>query len=56
MAAYNSMIHRLINIPMCKDGISKELNFIKQVTVNNEFYHFIVTNILNKEMYKHAFN
>ena len=54
MAAHNSMIHRLINIPIC--DFFKELNFIKQVAVNNGFNPFIVTNILKKKMYRHVIN
>ena len=53
MAAYNSMIHRLINIPMCEDDFFKEVNFIKQVAINNGFNSSIVTNIVKKTMYRH---
>ena len=48
IAAYNSMIYRLIK--MCKDDFFKELNFIKQVSVNNGFKTFIVINIKKKSV------
>ena len=41
---------------MCEDDFFKELNFIKQVAVNNGFNPSTVTNILKRKMYRHAIN
>ena len=38
MTAYNSMIHRLINIPMCEDEYFKELNFIEHMFIMETNY------------------
>ena len=51
-----NMIHRLINKAICKHEFIKELNFIKQITVNNFFNPFIVNNILEKKTYIQAIN
>lgn len=54
IAAYNSMVFRLINVPMSKENFTKELNIIKQTAINNGFNHNIIDNILSKMRHKMA--
>ncbi|XP_045466683.1 uncharacterized protein LOC123675373 [Harmonia axyridis] len=54
MAAYNSMIHRLITIPMNHDHFNTELNLIKQIAINNGYNPTIIDKILFNKQIKHA--
>lgn len=54
LAAFHSMIHRLLSIPLNEKDFLKELNIIKQIAVNNGYNVDIVNSILNKKKYKKA--
>lgn len=49
LAAYKSMIHRLVSIPMNNNNYNKELNIIYQIAINNGFKAQTITNILNQK-------
>ena len=54
MAAFNSMIHRLLNVPLSEKNFTSELNLIKQIALNNNYNPEIIANILVKKRYKLA--
>ena len=54
MAAYNSMIHRLLNIPMSESDYKKEISLIKQIATNNNYNPDIIDKIIQKKKYKKA--
>lgn len=56
LAAYNSYIHRLLNIPLSLDNFNKELNIIKQIAVNNGFQTSLIDTIVKNKQYKKAIN
>lgn len=56
LAAFNSMIHRLVNTPMTEADYNKELNIIKQIAINNNFKVKIVEDILKHKTYKKTMN
>lgn len=49
LSAYESMIHRLINIPMSKDNFELEKNRILTIALNNGYSTDMVNNILTKQ-------
>lgn len=55
-AAFYSMIHRLITVPMINTNFQKELNIIKQIAINNGYTTQLINKILNKKLYKKALN
>lgn len=54
MAAYNSFVHRLINTPMSEQNFNKELNIIKQISINNGYNPNMIDTILTKKQFKKA--
>jgi len=54
LAAFHSMIHRLLNIPLSEKEYHSELNVIKQIAVNNGYSSHIINSILNKKITKNA--
>ena len=48
LAAFNSMIHRLLTIPLSPDRYNKELNFIKEIAIYNEFDPTLIDRLLYK--------
>lgn len=52
LAAFHSMVHRLLNIPMSPSNYLSELNIIKQIAVNNGFN----PNIIDKLLIRKQFN
>ena len=52
-AAFHSMIHRLINIPLSSDNFTIELKTIKQIASNNEYNPKIIDSILHKHENKY---
>ena len=54
LAAYHSMIHRLVNVPMSKEDFEKELNIIKQIAINNGYSPNTIDSILKKKTHKKA--
>lgn len=56
MAAYNSMLHRLMNVPMNMINFSKELNVIKQIASNNGYNPLLIDNLLYNKQRKTAMN
>lgn len=54
LAAYNSMVHRLINVPMSQTNFNKELNLIKQIASNNNYNPKIIDKIYSRMSYKKA--
>lgn len=54
VAAYNSMIHRLLHIPLSETNFARELNIIKQVAYNNGYNPDLIDSILQKKKYKIA--
>lgn len=56
MAAFNSMIHRLLNVPLSEVDFKYELNLIKQIAVNNGYNPQLINNIYNKKIHKIAIN
>lgn len=53
-AAYHSMIHRLLNIPLSEHDFEKELNLIRQIAVNNGFQVSFIDKLLHKKQYNNA--
>lgn len=49
LSCFNSMIHRLLSIPLSPDRYTAELNFIKEIAVYNEFDPSIIDRILRKQ-------
>lgn len=47
MSAYNSFVHRLVNIPLSEDNYFKELNIIKQLAVNNGYPPNLIDQLVN---------
>lgn len=56
ISAFNSFIHRLINIPLSEQNYNKELNIIKQLAVNNGYQASMIDQIINKKQYNKAIN
>lgn len=54
VAAYNSMIHRLLHIPLSTQNFDKELQIIKQIAINNGYKPNMVDNIVKNKKYKLA--
>ena len=46
MAAYNSMVHRLLTIPMSLENFEQERKIIKQVAYANEFRPNLIIKLL----------
>lgn len=53
-AAYHSMVHRLLKIPMTPENYNKELNIIKQIAVANGFDIKLINNLIKKKNKKLA--
>lgn len=49
LAAFHSMLHRLINIPMSSEDYFKELNCIKEIGINNGYDDMLIDKLLNKK-------
>ena len=49
LAAFNSMIHRLITIPLSQENFLSELKIIKQIAVNNDFPISLIDRILHRK-------
>lgn len=49
LAAYYSMVHRLVNIPMSKLDYDNELNIIKQIACNNGFEPNLIDKLVHKK-------
>lgn len=54
LSVFNSLIHRLTNIPMLSESFDKELNVIKQIAINNGYSPNLIDSILNKKLYNIA--
>ena len=54
ISAFNSFIHRLLNIPLSKENFNKELNIIKQMAVNNGYQANMIDTIIHKKQHKKA--
>lgn len=54
LAAFNSMIHRLLTIPLSIDNYNKELNIIKQIAVNNSYDPKLIDDIIAKKLHKQS--
>jgi len=52
MAAYNSLIHRLLSIPMSTTDYEEEVNTIKHIAVANGYKSLIVDKLLAKHKRK----
>jgi len=48
MAAYNSFVHRLINIPLTEENYIKELCIIKQIAISNGFTAEMIDKLVKK--------
>lgn len=55
MAAFNSMIHRAINLPLSTEDFNKEMHLIKQIAINNGYSNNIIDHILNNKKKKQVF-
>ena len=49
IAAFNTMIHRLISIPLTKERFNKEFKYIEEIAEFNGFNKQIINNIFNKK-------
>jgi hypothetical protein len=56
MAAWNSMIYRLINIPMDQDAFDKELNLIKEIAIFNGYKKDMILRLVKKHKWKKQIN
>ena len=56
LAAFNSMIHRLISLPLNEQNFQIELNIIKQIALNNGYSPSLINNLLAKQQYKKTIN
>ena len=54
LAAFNYYIHRLLRIPRSNKNFVLELNYIKQVAVNNEYLSDMTDKLLLRNQYKRA--
>lgn len=52
MSALNSMIYRLVNIPMNKTNYNKEYNTIMKIAENNGYNKWVVRNMVTKHKTK----
>ena len=52
LAAYNSFIHRLINVPMNNDDYMHELKIIKQIALANGYSDAMIDKLLHKHKNK----
>ena len=55
-AAFHSLIHRLLNIPLSIDAYKKELEIIKTIATNNGYNTGIIDNIVKKHCKKRILN
>lgn len=53
-AAYNSMIHRLFTIPLDTSNFNLEVQYIKQIAVNNGFDIETINKLINRKYHKLA--
>lgn len=56
LAAFHSMVHRLISVEQTEENFNKELNIIRQIATNNGYKTLIVDQILQKKLYNKAIN
>ncbi len=49
MAAYNSYVHRLLNIPMNKEDFENEKHIIQHIAISNGYNPEIIDKIINKK-------
>lgn len=56
LAAYHSMVHRLVSIPMSISDFKNELTTIKEIANNNGFEPQIIDQILYKKKYQQTLN
>lgn len=52
LAAFHSMVHRLLHIPLSDENFNTEVNYIKQVAVNNGYSSTIIDDLLKKKTQK----
>ncbi|SRR6266436_778540 len=52
IAAFNSMIHRMLSFPLSKSNLTKETAHIKQVAEQNGFATTIIDNLIRKQKFK----
>lgn len=50
MAAFNSMVDRLMNVPSTEEDFNREKDIIKQIATNNGYNASIVEKIINKRL------
>src|SRR5436190_19160606 len=48
-AAFNSMIHRLLNVPLNTQNYTKELNTIKYIARSNGYTYNLIDRILTRQ-------
>lgn len=56
MASFRSWIHRAISVPMTKHDLNEELNFIKQIGINNGFCIKKINKIISNKIYRQNMN
>ncbi|KAK9879490.1 hypothetical protein WA026_006560 [Henosepilachna vigintioctopunctata] len=54
MSSFNSMVHRLVNLPLSKVDFNKEKNIIMQIASNNKYRPELINSLINKKLYKRA--
>lgn len=52
LAAFNSMIHRLLIVTMSKVNYDKKLNIIKQIAFNNGYSIQLIDQMIRKKQFK----
>jgi len=52
IAAFNSMIHRMLSFPLSKPNLNKEICHIKHVATLNGFATSIIDNLIRKQKFK----
>ncbi|XP_044764540.1 uncharacterized protein LOC123321102 [Coccinella septempunctata] len=52
IAVFNSLLERLVNIPLNEDNFNKEMGIIKQIARKNNFDNNMIDRMLNKKLHK----
>lgn len=54
LAAFRSLVHRLLNVPLSPQNYEKEINIIRQIAYNNGYNPIIIDQLISKFSYKKA--
>ena len=54
LAAFHSMIHRAVSLPLNKTNFHKEIKQIKKIAINNDYETKLIDGLLKKKLREHT--